>query len=33
MNEIFTFSPKGQKRKQQLFETALSVFSEYGYRK
>lgn len=33
MNETLTFSPKGQKRKQQLFETALSVFSEYGYRK
>lgn len=33
MNDIFTFSPKGQKRKQQLFETALTVFAEYGYRK
>ena len=33
MNEIFTFSEKGEKRKLQLFETALTVFSEYGYRK
>jgi len=33
MNDSFTYSPKGLKRKQQLFETALSVFSEYGYRK
>ncbi|HRY73334.1 MAG TPA: TetR/AcrR family transcriptional regulator [Spirochaetia bacterium] len=33
MNVSFTLSPKRQKREIEIFEAALSVFAEYGFRK